>query len=434
MSFTREKIKDFYLLATDVENIFINEYMPAAPGDFVKVYLYGLLYSQNGGEMSRKQMSRQLSMSERRIDEAWEYWSSIGVVDRKPADRVPGDWDIEFKQLRSLMYGSGGGRGNSQEEAAEPVENGVFRRENDDGPLCSGELKDLLSTMEKLRGGSLSPSEIKEIFSLTEEDGAAAEVVVCAAEYCFEKGKTGIRYIAKVAREWTKDGLRTREDVAQRLSAIDERLSIYKRILGTLGLNRGATKAEKELVDSWIDEMGFNMDKILEACERASFIASPNLRYVNKVLHNWYEEAKINGRGVNSRTAVTQAELNRYYEHLRAKAEEEAQRRREEIYRKLPRVEEVDKELLGLGKKLSKTVLGGSQSELKEIKRLMELLEEERAVILTENNYREDYTDIKYACDKCGDTGITEDGGRCSCVKERMGEAELWQNLTSSRK
>ena len=27
MSFTREKIRDFYLLATDVENIFINEYM-----------------------------------------------------------------------------------------------------------------------------------------------------------------------------------------------------------------------------------------------------------------------------------------------------------------------------------------------------------------------------------------------------------------------
>ena len=42
MSFNREKIKDFYLLTTDVENIFINEYMTAAPGDYVKVYLYGL--------------------------------------------------------------------------------------------------------------------------------------------------------------------------------------------------------------------------------------------------------------------------------------------------------------------------------------------------------------------------------------------------------
>lgn len=63
MSFTREKIRDFYLLATDVENIFINEYMPAAPGDFVKVYLYGLLYSQNDAPMSYDQMARQLSMS-----------------------------------------------------------------------------------------------------------------------------------------------------------------------------------------------------------------------------------------------------------------------------------------------------------------------------------------------------------------------------------
>lgn len=58
MSFTREKIRDFYLLATDVENIFINEYMPAAPGDFVKVYLYGLLYSQNDAPMSYDQMAR----------------------------------------------------------------------------------------------------------------------------------------------------------------------------------------------------------------------------------------------------------------------------------------------------------------------------------------------------------------------------------------
>ena len=82
MSFTREKIRDFYLLATDVENIFINEYMPAAPGDFVKVYLYGLLYSQNDAPMSYDQMAGQLSMSRKRIDEAWDYWASMGVVEK----------------------------------------------------------------------------------------------------------------------------------------------------------------------------------------------------------------------------------------------------------------------------------------------------------------------------------------------------------------
>ena len=58
MSFTKEKIKDFYLLTTEVENIFINEYMPTAPGDYVKVYLYGLLYSQTQDNMTYKEIKQ----------------------------------------------------------------------------------------------------------------------------------------------------------------------------------------------------------------------------------------------------------------------------------------------------------------------------------------------------------------------------------------
>ena len=34
MSFKHEKINDLFLLDTSVENIFINEYMASAPGDF----------------------------------------------------------------------------------------------------------------------------------------------------------------------------------------------------------------------------------------------------------------------------------------------------------------------------------------------------------------------------------------------------------------
>ena len=102
--------------------------------------------------------------------------------------------------------------------------------------------------------------------------------------------------------------------------------------------------------------------------------------------------------------------------------------------KKIPRIREVDEDLLELGQNISRAVLSGDSLKLNEMKRLMKLLEEERAVLLTENNYREDYTDVKYACDKCGDTGMTEDGNRCSCTKERMGEAELWQSSTSSKK
>ena len=71
---------------------------------------------------------------------------------------------------------------------------------------------------------------------------------------------------------------------------------------------------------------------------------------------------------------------------------------------------------------------GSTRQEIDSVKKEIRNLEKDRAILLTENNYALDYTDIKYLCSKCSDTGIDENGQRCSCVKDRMGEAELWQN------
>ena len=43
-----------------------------------------------------------------------------------------------------------------------------------------------------------------------------------------------------------------------------------------------------------------------------------------------------------------------------------------------------------------------SRQHMNETRRMMRLLEEERAVLLTENNFTVDYTDIKYSCKKFG--------------------------------
>ena len=425
MGFTREKIKDFYLLTTDVENIFINEYMPGAPGEYVKVFLYGLLCSQNQEKMTHSQMARQLNMTEAELSEAWDYWDSQGVVNKKLYINSR-DYDIEFKQLRSLMYGSGQGA-NLQLD---------IQDENDyqmETPLEKSSLKELFFQIEQILGRPLAPKENLEVSSWIEELGATTEVILGAVEYCIEKGKRGINYMAKVVLQWTKDGFKTTEDVKNHITSLEERFGTYKRILQALGLNRPATEAEREMMDSWFDEMQFNMERVMDACVKASFISSPNLRYVNKVLENWYEEAKIDGRNVNNKLTISNADLNKYYEYLRKTAEDAAEQRKEEIYSLIPRIKDLDEELLNLGMQLSKMLLGGNATDIEKTNKLMKLLEEERAVLLTENNYREDYTDIKYACDKCSDTGVTEEGGRCSCAKERMGEAELWQNSSSSK-
>ncbi|MBQ9960644.1 MAG: DnaD domain protein [Firmicutes bacterium] len=426
MSFTREKTKDFYMLTTDVENIFINEYMPIAPGEYVKVYLYGLFYSQTDMELTHEQMAGQLNLTEVQVEEAWEFWSQLGLVVKTQKGM---DYDIEFRQLRSLMYGSPEGESQIVETRGEAPASAEKTQS-----LYDEELKDLVLGIEALLGKTLSPKETREIFFWVEEVGATLDVIKGAVAYCIEKGKTGINYMTKVIEQWTCDGLKTDEDVKTRLEEAEQRYSDYKQILQTLGLNRGVTKAEKEMIDKWFDEMNFNRERVLEACIKGSFISNPNLRYVNGILEKWYDEAKACGHNVNCKLSVTQADLNKYYEFLRKKAEEDAQARKAEVYQKIPRIEEVDKELIVLGKKLSRSLLGGDSKSLAEEKRLMNLLEEERAVLLTENNFSEDYTDIKYSCSQCNDTGVSEDGGRCECTKKRIGEAELWQNSSLAKK
>ena len=89
---------------------------------------------------------------------------------------------------------------------------------------------------------------------------------------------------------------------------------------------------------------------------------------------------------------------------------------------------EIDLNLNSLSGKISRGLLGGSsKDELDDMRKKMRNLEQERAILLTENNFNVDYTDIKYSCEKCSDTGFDENGQRCSCAKERIGEAEIWQ-------
>ena len=421
MNFAKGKIKEFYLQTTDVENIFINEYMPAAPGDYVKVYLYGLMYAQQQMEMTHESLAKQLRISEEEVDRAWTYWADMKAVLKIPnGSGAKLAYDIEFVNLRELMYGS----------ASREKDFSSFG-EKADGLIQNRELKDMIRQIEQVSGKILSPKETKEIYSWIEDFQATPEIIRYAYRYCCEKGKTNFKYITKVVAQWAGQGFKTEEDVKNFLEGLDQRYAVQKRILQALGMNRGATEAEKELIDTWFDQMHFNLERVLEACGKTVSIANPNLRYVNKVLENWYQEAKADGRDVNKKVTVTQTVLNKYYEYLRKKEMKEAQERKEQVYRKIPRVKEIDEEISRLGSSISKNLLSErNKNQIGESRKMMELLEAERAVLLTENNFTVDYTDIKYSCDICKDTGITEDGLRCGCTKERIEEAELWQKTS----
>lgn len=399
---------DYSQLTTQVENIFISDFMPEAPGEYVKVYLYGLSLASAGLDRDEEGMAADLGISTSALRKALAYWEEKELI------KTGADGSVVFLSL--LLKAADSTAKDATPAAVEPQEEG-------------DSFKGVLDHAESVMGRPLNVKEMQEIVGWVEDIGVSEELIKKAFDYCLDMGKTGISYISKVVLGWAKEGLTTSEEIDLYLEQRSERQGVYRRILNSLGLKRNITDAEKAMVDGWLDNYGFTMEKILDACAKAGFTQSPSIRYVNKVLENWKKEAEDMGRNINSKITVTQGTLNKYYDYLREKAEKEADQRREEIYEKLPEIRDIDINLQSLSSRISRGLLRGASGEETAVqKKEIADLEKRRAILLTESNYPLDYTDIKHLCDKCSDTGYDESGRRCSCQKIRMGEAELWQN------
>jgi DnaD/phage-associated family protein len=398
-----------YLYETSVENLFINEYMPDAPSDYVKVYLLALMYAQTGVDASDAELASALRMDGAQTAAAWKYWEDVGAVYRD------GD-DIVFTSMREQLYGISrdGGKGSSGTDAEE---RGAGDSGNAAGSRLSAEERSrLFTSIEMMTGNTLNYRDIEEINSWLDEFGASAETVKLAYRYCTERGSFNSRYVAKIVLDWTERGLDTAGKIEEYLSENDLRRQTYKRIMKALGFVRRPTEKEREIMDRWLDELNCSIDEILDACGKTSGISSPNFNYVNKVIES---SRKVTGRGAG----ISRAQVLAYYDSMREKEEEEAKARTEEVYESVPKIRDIDNEILELNSKLLSAVINGGRGVEEGRARLAEL-GSRRDALLTKHNIPIDYMKPRRRCNICGDTGLKEDGSLCSCFGEIAREAK----------
>lgn len=102
-------------------------------------------------------------------------------------------------------------------------------------------------------------------------------------------------------------------------------------------------------------------------------------------------------------------------------AEQELQKRRENLYRIEPRAEEIEKEISQTGVSAGKSVLAGKdvRLELIHLRERNQSLQTELREILKKRNYPENYLQQWYQCDICKDTGYI-DGKYCECMKNLL--------------
>lgn len=386
--------------------MFINEYMVSAPGEYVKVYLFALMYAELEVDFSNEDIAKQLSMDIEDVLKAWTYWEKMGIIKkvRKSADN-PLDYDVVFVLLKDMLYGS------HEETRMVSSDHGI------NAQMANQEYRAMFDRIEKSFGRVISGTEMSEVLSWINDFEIEPEFVAFAVEYCARKKKKTVKYVEAVIRNWISEGHRTVEDIQQHIGHMEERSADYRRIFRALGWSRNWTEAEKRIMDEWFDKMGFSIDAILEACSKTAGISSPNINYVNKVLTSWYEE----GGKKTASGEVSGADINRYYELLRAKEEREAARRREEVYSRLPQIREMDEEESRLGASLSRILVSDRIDKKEAIEQIREQIDEmsaQRAFLMTDNGFELDYMDVRYECPDCKDTGKLETGERCPCHRE----------------
>ncbi len=123
-------------------------------------------------------------------------------------------------------------------------------------------------------------------------------------------------------------------------------------------------------------------------------------------------------------SSVYKAAADKLFER-RLKAEKDAEKRRADVYRKLPRVKELEKEISSAGIKVARAVLSGKDltSQMSRLRDENLSMQNELADILKSNGYPENIFEPSYICKKCSDTGYYEENGKtvvCSCMKQAL--------------
>ncbi|WP_009611261.1 DnaD domain protein [Caldanaerobacter subterraneus] len=275
--------------STPLSNYFINHFMLDAPGEYVKVYILGLKYCFYGNQIPLKELADKLFMSDLEIDKALKYWEKSGLVKLKYID---GEYTVEYLPV------------------VPPSSNGHSLS------LYDPQVKQAFEAIELTLGRPLTPTEMETYLSWVDEYGFSLEVITMLVSYCASKNKTSLKYMEKVAIAWHDAGLKTALDVEEYLKAESRRWHDYRRILKALGMKEEEpTEVQREMMDRWMDELGFDVDMIIKAGEECiAKLNEPSFPYINKILINWFNEGIRSVEDLESKkssskkkTAVTSA-------------------------------------------------------------------------------------------------------------------------------
>ena len=249
---------------TPVENQFILEYLPEAKGDYVKVYLYGLMRCYHPEEdMSLARMSHELNMTEEDVAAAFRYWERRRLV-RRISDNPPQWKYINIKQKNLVSD-------DENDPEYEDFSNAVYE------------------AFDKVR--RLHGSELSACFEWHEGLKLPTEVIIMLLNHMVElKGKNfRISEAEKVAVQMAGENIQSVEAAEEFFSRDGQAYTGIRKILKKMGKRYLPSEAQVSLYRKWTKDWGFSPEAI-EAALELTAKGDPSLGYLDGILNSLRQE------------------------------------------------------------------------------------------------------------------------------------------------
>ncbi len=252
---------------TPVENLFLLEYMPHAPGDYVRVYLYGLMQCHHpDADATLDGMARVLSLKPDQVLAALRYWEQkglvVGVSDNPPQFR--------FENVRSAMMNESGS-----------------------DPQGAYQYKEFNNQLQSMLG-LLHPQQFQKAMEWVEDLKLPTDVVLAIVreklDQLTEGGarKRSLPYLFKAfetcAMEFSERGIKTSAAAMKELSRGRPGYKLAMKVLDYYNLRRSPTTAEVELAEKWLSTWKMDERAVMAGLKQTANAANPSFAYLDRIL------------------------------------------------------------------------------------------------------------------------------------------------------
>lgn len=263
---------------TLVPDYFIDHHLAKANGEYVKVYLYIQRHLKGSNTpLTVPNIADTLYMTEADVKRALAYWKSEGVLEFKE----------EQPQEAQAPYAPSYTAAAKEASAALSVPTKgtlspsvIHARMDDEG------ISHLAFMADTYLGKPLTQTELNTLFYFYDGLHFPVDLIEYLLEYCVSNNKKSMRYIETVAISWYEQGIDSREKAMEAMKIYNKNYYAVMKAFGISNRNPGETEAA--FIKKWLEDYGFDLSVVLEACNRTlSTISQPSFPYADSILNRW---------------------------------------------------------------------------------------------------------------------------------------------------